>query len=115
MTAGRLRFVGAATLIVGLASAIFIYVLAEVPPDNPLGYDPMQSKLYVRNLELYGGQANVLAVKLVHWFESLWSGPRLAYPVACATVLLTLAFWVAAVAYEELPGESEAGARRSET
>jgi hypothetical protein len=40
-------------------------------------------------------------VQLVQWFESLWHGTRLAYTVACATVLLAAAFWVAALAYEE--------------
>jgi hypothetical protein len=101
MTARRLRFIAAAILIVGLASAIFIYVSAAAPIDDPLGYDPMQSKKYLRDLELYGGKANVLAVQLVQWFESLWRGRRLAYTVACATVLAAGAFWVAAVAYEE--------------
>jgi hypothetical protein len=100
MTARRLRLVAGAILIAGLASAIGIYVLAAPPTDDPLG-DPMQSKQYVRDLELYGGKANVLAVQLVQWFESLWHGTRLAYTVACATVLLAAAFWVAALAYEE--------------
>jgi len=31
----------------------------------------------------------------------LWHGTRLAYTVACATVLLAGAFWFAAVASEE--------------
>jgi hypothetical protein len=101
VTARRLRFVSVAVLIVGLAGAIGIYVLAAAPDDNPLGYDPMQSKQYVRDLELYGGKANVLAVELVQWFESLWRGTRLAYTVACATVLLAGGLWVAALAHEQ--------------
>ena len=97
---GRLRFVAAAILVVGLAGAIWIYLSAAPPPDDVLSYDPMQSKKYLHDLELYGGKANVLAAQLIQWFDSLWHGTRLAYTVACATVLLAVVFWLAAVASE---------------
>ena len=44
----------------------------------------------------------MLAVELTQWFDSLWHGTRLAYTVAGATVLLAGAFWLAAVASEEV-------------
>jgi hypothetical protein len=103
-TGGRLRFVAAVILIVGLAGAIWIY-LSAAPPEDALAYDPMQSKKYLHDLELYGGKANVLAVQLMDWFESLWHGTRLAYTVACAAVLLAGVFWFAAVAAETLAAE----------
>jgi hypothetical protein len=99
-TGGRLRFVAAAILVVGLVGAIWIYLAAAPPPDDVLSDDPMQSKKYLHDLELYGGKANVLAVQLTQWFDSLWHGTRLAYTVACATVLLAVVFWLAAVASE---------------
>ena len=103
-TSGRLRFVAAVILIAGLAGAILIY-LSAVPPENALGYDPMLSKQYRRDLELYGGKANVLAVEITQWFESLWHGTRLAYTVACAAVLLAGVLWFAAVASEAMAAE----------
>ena len=99
MTGRRLRFVAAAILVVGLASAIWIYLTAVPPAVDVL--DIENTKQYIHALELYGGKANVLAVKLNQWVDSLWHGTRLAYTVACATVLLAGAFWLAAVASEE--------------
>src|SRR5262249_15294944 len=102
--AGRLRFVAAVILIAGLAGAVWIYVSA-VPPEDALGDDPMLSKQYRRDLELYGGKANVLAVQLMGWFESLWHGTRLAYTIACVAVLLAGLLWFAAVASETLAAD----------
>ena len=86
----------------GLATAIGIWVSAAASPDDMLVYEIEHSKQYQRTLELYGGKANVLAVELTQWFDSLWHGTRLAYTVAGATVLLAGAFWLAAVASEEV-------------
>jgi len=88
-------------LIVGLASAIWIYLNAASSDRDALGDTPEESKQYLRAMELYGGKANVLAAQLRQWLDSLWHGTRLAYTVACATVLLAGAFWFAAVASEE--------------
>jgi len=100
MIGRRLRFAAAAILIVGLTGAIWIYASAAPPTDDPLG-NFEQSRQYLHELELYGGKMNVLAVQLTRWFESLWRGTRLAYTVACATVLVAGAFWLAAVVSEE--------------
>jgi len=104
IAARRFRLAAVAILIIGLVAAIWIY-LAAVPADNALGYDPMQSKKYLHDLELYGGKANVLAVQIMDWFESLWHGTRLAYTVACGTVLLAGVCWFAAVAAETMAAE----------
>jgi len=101
MTGRRLRFVGAVILVLGLASAIWIYLAAAPATGDALGYNPEESKQYLRTMELYGGKANVLAAELRQWFEGLWHGRRLAYTVACATVLLAGVFWFAAAAFEE--------------
>src|SRR5437870_2266307 len=101
MTGRRLRFVAAAILVVGLTGAIWIYLAAAPVTGDALGYNAAESKQYLRTMELYGGKANVLAAELRQWFEGLWHGTRLAYTVACATVLLAGVFWFAAAASEE--------------
>jgi hypothetical protein len=55
MIGRRLRFV--AVLVVGLASAIWIYLSAASWTGDVLGYDPEESKQYLRAMEpLYGGK-----------------------------------------------------------
>jgi len=105
VTARHLRFAAVAILIAGLVGAIWIYLAAAPPTEDALRFDPMQSKKYLHDLELYGGKANVLAVQITDWFESLWHGTRLAYTVACAAVLLACVFWFAAVASETMAAE----------
>ena len=83
-------------LAVGLASALWIYLAAAPGPGDISADDPTDSKQYQRQMELYGGKANVLAADLVRWLGSLWRGRRLAVTVACATVLVAGGFWLLA-------------------
>jgi hypothetical protein len=101
MTGRRLQIIAVAILIVGLATAIGLYVSAARSTDDMVLYEIEHSKQYQRMLELYGGKANVLAVELTQWFDSLWHGTRLAYTVACATVLLAAGFWLAAALVDD--------------
>ena len=96
----RTLLVTTSILAVGLIAALAIYVAAARAPDDSSD-ELTDSKQYLRQMELYGGKANVMAAELRQWFDSLWHGTRLAYTVACATVLLAGAFWFAAVASEE--------------
>ena len=98
MTGRRLQITAVLILIAGLITAVGIYVSAARSSDDMVAYEIEHSKQYQRTLELYGGKANVLAAQLTQWFDSLWHGTRLAYTVACATVLLAVGFWLAAVA-----------------
>lgn len=93
--------ISAAILIVGLVTAIGIYVSAARSTDDMIAYEIEHSKQYQRTLELYGGKANVIAVEITQWFDSLWHGTRLAYTVACATVLLAAGFWLAAALVDD--------------
>src|SRR5262249_24367542 len=104
IAARRFRFAAVAILIAGLVGAIWIY-LAAVPADNALGYDPMQSKKYLHDLELYGGKANGLPGQIMEWVWKLRHGTRLAYTVACGAVLLAGVCWFAAVASETMAAE----------
>ena len=101
----RLRLIAAAILVVGFGSAIGIYLAAVNGPANPFGLEPDESKQYLRQLEMYGGTANVLATELREWFSSLWHGKRLAVTVACLTTVLALGFFFVA---SRLPLEADA-------
>jgi len=79
-----------AILAAGFAAAVAIYVKAR-PAENPLGYDPAESKQYVHDMELYGGKANRLGGEVTEWFMGLWHGRNLAFTVAALTVLTVLA------------------------
>jgi hypothetical protein len=104
---GWLRLAAAATSIVGFASALWIYLTAGAAPGNPLGYDPEDSKRYLRDLERYAGKANIVAGEITDWFNGLWHGRRLAFLVACVTVIVAGALLLAALAMDsDLDDES---------
>jgi hypothetical protein len=103
----RLRLISATILMIGFGSAISIYLTVDSAPGNPLGYEPEDSRQYLREMEIYGGKANVLASELRRWFNGLWHGKRLTLTVACITALLASAFWLVAA---QLPSDDEAGA-----
>jgi hypothetical protein len=67
----RPYLIAAIILLVGLGSAIVIYLTAGAVPDTLLELSPDSSKKYLRDLQLYGGTANVLAVELMDWFNGL--------------------------------------------
>jgi hypothetical protein len=85
---GRRRFIAIAILLTGFVSALVVYVTARPTPANPLGYEPTDSKQYLRQMEVYGGKANLLASELRQWFDSLWHGRRLAATVVCLFLYL---------------------------
>jgi hypothetical protein len=86
--ARRLRFITTAILIGGFGAAIAVYFVARARPANPLGYEPLETKQYLRDLEVYGGKANVLAAEFREWFAALWYGKQLAYTIAVITLLV---------------------------
>ena len=69
-----LNLISAIILLVGLGSAMLIYRTAENNSYGALGYEegggtvypimPEDSKKYLRDLELYGGKANVIMDEL---------------------------------------------------
>lgn len=90
----RLYLIAAFILLLGLISALFIYLTAENDFEAISGYEalaPEDSKKYIHDLELYGGKANVLANKFMQWFVELWHGKSLAFTVACLTIFIS--FW----------------------
>jgi hypothetical protein len=104
----RIRAVTRAILVLGFAAAVVIYLTAQPPPGNPLGYDPMDTKRYLHDLEVYGGKANVLAAELRDWFDSLWHGKRLAFTVAVLAILAAFAYKFFATPLPPDPDAAEA-------
>ena len=101
-----LNLISAIILLVGLGSAILIYQRAENDSNRVLGYEerdgslypimPEDSKQYLRDLELYGGKANVLADEFRRWFVGLWQGKSLAFILACTTIFISFGVFYAA-------------------
>jgi hypothetical protein len=101
-----LNLISAVILLGGLGSAILIYRTAENTPYGALGYEagsgsvypimPDDSKKYLRDLELYGGKANMLMDQLRRGFAGLWHGKSLAFTVACLSILMSFGVFYAA-------------------
>jgi len=87
----RLYLIAAAILLVGLGSAVLIYLTAGNAPSSPLGLDPEDSRRYLHDLELYGGKLNVLVSEFMQWFGGLWHGKPLAFTVGSITLGISAA------------------------
>jgi hypothetical protein len=90
-TAAKLRLrrrLTAILLVVGFTAAVLVFILAGPPAANPLGYEPLETKSYVHDLEVYGGKWNVLAEEFRDWFVGLWHGRTLAFTLAAITLFL---------------------------
>ncbi len=101
-----LNLISAMILVGGMGSAILIYWTAGNHSSGVLGYEeeggtvypilPDDSKKYLRDLELYGGKANVLMDELRRGFTGLWYGKSLAITVACITIFVSFGVFYAA-------------------
>lgn len=88
----RHYLVAAGILIAGVIAAIFIYAHATVAPEGLLELSPDTSKAFARDLQRYGGNANVLALQLRTWFAGLWHGKNLAFTVVVLAALLSAGY-----------------------
>ena len=101
-----LNLISVMILLVGLGSAVFIYRIAENDSNSVFGYEiiggqaypimPEDSKMYLRDLQLYSGKAGVLADEFRRWFVGLWQGKSLAVIIGCATLMISFGFFYAA-------------------
>ena len=92
----RVRLLTAAILLVGLGTAVVLHRTAQPKAPNPLGYEPEDTKKYLRELERVGGKANVVATQFMGWFDGLWQGQQLATTTAILTLSLAACFWFVA-------------------
>jgi hypothetical protein len=87
-----LNFISAIILVVGLGCAALIYQRAgtsyPIMPEN--------SKLYIHNLEVYGGKFMVIMDDFRRWFVGLWQGKSLAVIIGCTTIIISFGLFYAA-------------------
>ena len=87
------NFLSIVILAIGLGSSILIYLTTKPTPLTHLGYDPLNTKKYLRELEVYGGKMNVLASEFMQWFDGLWHGRSLAFTVGVISAVLAFLLW----------------------
>jgi uncharacterized membrane protein len=87
---------GVAVLVVGLASAVLIYVFAAEDRDADAAREIASGRMYEHNLEVIGGKLNVYLAQFNDWFASRWHGTSLALTITILSVAIALGcFWVA--------------------
>ncbi len=96
-----LRLLGNVALAVGVVAGLAIYIAAS---RRPADYELPETKAYLRQMEMYGGQANVLATDIREGFAGLWQGKPLGVTVAVLGVLLRAGLRFFA---EPLPSEED--------
>jgi hypothetical protein len=101
----RVRLVTGGILAVGLGSAAVLYLSARAQGANPLGYEPEDTKRYLRDLEMYGGKVNVLATQFMRWWNGLWQGRQLGITVAWLTLCAAFLFWF--LASRQVPEQTD--------
>ena len=78
--------------------------------------NPDDSKQYLRDLELYGGKANVVADQFRRWFAGLWQTKSLAFIIAGATILLSFGlFYIADYVLPSIDSDTQDGPHRNGT
>jgi hypothetical protein len=90
----RIRLITGGILAMGLGAALAIYLSVAPSGANPLGFEPEDSKRYLRDVEVYGGKVNLLASQIRGAWNGLWHGRSLAFTVGGLTLFLALAFWI---------------------
>jgi len=91
----RCNLVTAGMLLLGLGTAVTIYLTAEEIPDNPFA-EYEQSKRFSHEVQRMGGKMALVANDAGAWFAGLWQGKQLAWTVACITMLIALVYYVIA-------------------
>ncbi|WP_316412452.1 hypothetical protein [Mesoterricola silvestris] len=91
----RIRLVTGSILAAGALSALVLHRFA-VTTAAPFALEDENSKAYLRQLEMMGGKANLLASQVRQGFASLWQGTTLAYTVFWISVAVAGIFWVVA-------------------
>jgi hypothetical protein len=97
-----LNLISAIILVVGLASAAFIYQRAVNDPYGEVTDETMHlimlqnSKLYRHNLEVFGGKLNVIMDDFRRWLTELWHGKSLAFIIVCISIIISVGFFYTA-------------------
>jgi len=86
----RRSTIATALLVAGLLASCVLYIRAT-RPGSEAEERADDSKQYLRQMEVYGGTANVLASELREWFAGLWRGRSLAFTLAFLSLLAAAA------------------------
>jgi hypothetical protein len=95
----RLYIAALMILVAGLAAGATIYLVAQDEPAaasyvivGGVAYavDPGGSKMYVRELQRFGGKASVLFDEFNRWFAARWRGRQLGVTLAVLAAALAL-------------------------
>jgi multisubunit Na+/H+ antiporter MnhB subunit len=106
MSPQKINRITVGLLVLGLGSALVIFLTAHSPLD-PLLDDPLYNKKYLYEMRRIGGEANVLSAELRDWFAAQWQGKVLARTVAVLTVATTVAFRFITMPLPPDPGETD--------
>ena len=106
-----LRLVAAAILLAGLVSAGAVYLAVKDAPENPWVEEIRNSKLYRRDLELYGGKLSIVGSDLSEWFAGLWHGRTLSFTIASLSGFTSVVLFVVASHLRPAPDSARADDR----
>ncbi len=116
-----LYLISAVLLLIGLSSAVLIYRAAMNDSTGDVSYEIVggfvypgaggYTKKYVHDLQLYGGNAAVLADEFMRWFTGLWHGKSLSFTVAGIAFLLSFGVFIAA---NNVPSRSKSDDHRED-
>ena len=87
----RLYLASLVTLLTGLSVSATLYMSAADVADNALVEEFRKSKVFRRDLELYGGKMSLMGEQFNHWFTGLWQGRQLGITIGCISVTIALA------------------------
>lgn len=88
-------------LILGLGLGTSAIAYLRAPSAGAYALHSEDSKTYVREMEVIGGKANLLAAEFNRWFASLWQGRSLALTLPILTLILAGGFWYVALRARE--------------
>ncbi len=92
----RVHLAGTVVLIVGILSAIVIYVLAASSSSANNLPDFSGDRRFNYELERLGGKFAVYSAAFSRWLATLWVGTTLAYTVATLSLVTALlCYWLA--------------------
>lgn len=84
LSQSRLIRSGIAILAAGLSLSLYVF-LSRTDEAEPM-LELQSSKKFVREVELYGGKANLVAIELTEAIASVWHGRSLAYVIAVVSL-----------------------------
>ncbi len=97
---------GAVILLAGAVSSVLIYRTAVNNEAADSSYEVIggfvypgggaYNKKYIHDLQVYGGNAAMLADRFTRWFNGLWHGTSLAYTVAIIAILVSFVVFIVA-------------------